>query len=80
MNITKDEAAILCQALHIAKWDIVSNCYADENFIKDLRQNLNLLEKKLSDKSEDKRRSGRTSLNDFSDILTRFNKKHSNKK
>lgn len=68
MKITKDEAAILYQCIYIAKYEInyPNNCKIFESFL--------ILEKKLDSYSNDKRRTGRTSQNSFTDILKRYAK------
>lgn len=73
MHISKDEARILAAALSSAKYEIgdkVSRGTPElrkQAFVK-----LEELEKKLDNFSEDKRRLGRTSRNEFSDLLKRF--------
>lgn len=73
MKITKDEAAILCQALYEQKYELneMVNDYAKNLGISSM-DSFTDLEKRLSDFSNDKRRTGRTSQNSFTDILKRF--------
>lgn len=73
MNLTKDEAAILYEALNEQKYDINERVrdFAEKKGISSMTA-FEKLEKKLSDFSDDKRRTGRTSQNDFTDILKRF--------
>lgn len=68
MNITKDEARILAQCVEIAKFEF--NQLPPGGFDK-----LTGLEKKLENFGKDKRREGRTSLDNFSDVMKRFTKK-----
>lgn len=70
MNINKDEAAIISAAISDFKFQIV-----EKNNISGLFDNLVRLEKKLEYYSKDSRRFGRTSQNDWIDILKRFSKK-----
>jgi hypothetical protein len=70
MNINKDEAAIISEAIREFKFQIV-----EKNNISGLFDNLVRLENKIRYYSKDSRRFGRTSQNDWSDILTRFSKK-----
>lgn len=69
-NITKDEARILAAILADGKY-ILANEYRHLN----LMYRLNNLENKLSAQSKDKRRTGRKSMNDFTDCLKRFRNK-----
>ena len=73
MKLTKDEAAILCQALYEQKYELNERIvdYAKSLGISSFSK-FEDLEKKLSDFSRDKRRTGRKSLNSFNDILKRF--------
>ena len=70
MKITKDEARILCIALEIAKFEIN---YPNGFNIFDKFKNL---ETRLYNYSKDNRRNGRTSQNDFSDVLKRYKPKN----
>lgn len=65
MNISKDEARILAAALEIAKFEF--NVGDKIVFAK-----LEMLEAKLDTFGKDKRRTGRTSLDSFADLLKRF--------
>jgi len=73
MNISKDEARILAAALSSAKYEIVDNVPAR---FPELRNQayakLEELENKLDNFSFDKRRVGRRTFNEFSDLLKRF--------
>lgn len=72
MNITKDEARILVSLLDDGKYDIVAEVrhdYKDKIF-----QALSGLQSRLKTFSIDKRRNGRRSLNDFTDLLERYSK------
>lgn len=73
MKLTKDEAAILCQALYEQKYELNERVvdYAKSLGISSMSA-FEDLEKRLSDFSNDKRRNGRKSLNTFNDILKRF--------
>lgn len=68
MKITKDEARILANALEIAKYefDYPLGYGIFDKFIN--------LENRLYNFGKDKRRTGRTSQNDFSDLLKRYKK------
>ena len=68
MNITKDEARILAAALEIAKYELkypIEPSYPVFN-------KLEMLEAKLNEFGKDKRRTGRTTQDSFSDLLKRF--------
>ena len=73
MRLTKDEAAILYQALYEQKYALNERI---AHFAKDKKIGsfaaFNDLENRLSTFSVDRRRMGRTSQNDFIDILKRF--------
>ena len=68
MKLTKDEARILAAAIGDFKYRIV------EETMRDLRcmDKLNELEDRLEEFGKDKRRTGRTSQNDWSDLIKRF--------
>jgi len=68
MKLKKDEARILAAAINDFKYRIV------EDTIRDLRvmDKLNILEEKLEKFGNDKRRKGRTSQNDWTDLIKRF--------
>ena len=70
MNINKDEAAILSAAISEFKFQL-----SEKKNISGLFDNLVKLENKLESYSKDSRRFGRTSQNDWSDVLKRFSKK-----
>ncbi len=67
MRITKDEARILAAAMEMAKYDL--NILALGVFDK-----LEQLEDRLNEFGKDKRRTGRTSMDDFHDCMKRFAK------
>jgi hypothetical protein len=73
MRITKDEAAVLCECLKEYKEELVSYVftYSEHPLI---INSLQELENRLYNYSKDKRRTGRTSQNSFSDILKRLHK------
>lgn len=73
MKLTKDEAAILYQALYEQKYDLNEKVvdYAVILGISSMAAFLDL-EKRLLNFSKDNRRVGRKSLNSFDDILKRF--------
>jgi hypothetical protein len=74
MKLTRDEARILGMALSDAKYELKNVSY-DEQVRKDIFNALEALEKKLNEHGKDLRRVGRTSQNDFSDTLKRYEKK-----
>jgi hypothetical protein len=65
MKFTKDEARILAEALEIAKYEWHN---LPEGGFKKLEE----LEESLNTFGDDKRRKGRTSQNDWSDLLKRY--------
>ena len=69
MIITKDEARILAEALIIAKYEFSypNNENIFDKFIH--------LENKLLDHAKDKRRTGRSSQDDWNDMLKRYKNK-----
>lgn len=69
MRLTKDEARILAQALDEYKFNVVN-----EFKMLDLFNKLHDLQYKLEMFGDDKRRHGRTTQDDFSDLLKRFSK------
>jgi len=73
MNLTKDEAAILYQALYEQKYELNERVvdFAKSKGISSMAA-FEKLEEKLNKWSDDKRRHGRTSINSFDDILKRF--------
>ena len=75
MKITKDEARLLSEALHESKYDLVSTLYKKEDKIEAITA-IEFLEKKLKHFGQDNRRTGRTSLNDYTDLLKRIINKH----
>jgi len=68
MRLTKDEARILAAAISEYKYEIV------EETMRDLRcmDKLNDLEERLEAYGKDRRRTGRSSQNDWSDLIKRF--------
>lgn len=68
MNLTKDEARILSAAIYDFKYKVI------EDTSRDLRlfDKLTDLEEKLRYFGVDRRRIGRTSQDDWSDLLKRF--------
>ncbi|HRN80184.1 MAG TPA: hypothetical protein PKY29_04300 [Ferruginibacter sp.] len=73
MKLTKDEAAVLCQALYEQKYELNERVidYAKQ-IGKSSMSAFEDLEKRLSEFSNDRRRNGRSSQNSFHDILKRF--------
>ena len=67
MKITKDEARILSSAINDYKFRLKSD---SDSF--DLFDALETLEIKLEKFGKDKRRTGRTSQDSFSDLLKRY--------
>ena len=68
MKLTKDEARILAYAISETKYDLSAKAYYSAR----LFEALEVLEKKLDYFGKDRRRIGRTSQDDFSDLLKRF--------
>jgi hypothetical protein len=70
MRITKDDARLLSAAMYDAKFDFVKDLRKEQaiNIITELK----CLENSLAENSFDKRRQGRKSQNDFSDVLKRY--------
>ena len=73
MNITKDEARILAAALEEAKYKLSKGYYDNERL--SIITSLENLEWKLRYNSEDHRRKGRTSRDDWHDMMRRFSRK-----
>jgi hypothetical protein len=67
MNITKDEARILSSALSNFKYDL-----KETQNIQNLFDKLTQLEEKLENYAKDKRRTGRTSQDSWTDLLKRI--------
>jgi hypothetical protein len=65
MNITKDEARILADAIRIYKLEKITLSFS-------VYDTLTTLEDKLHNYSNDNRRIGRKSQNDFNDCLFRL--------
>lgn len=76
MKLTKDEARILGEVLSDGKYDLVEVGVNDGVY-----EALTDLEERLMEAGKDRRRYGRTSMNDFSDCLKRLvqTHKHSHK-
>lgn len=73
MRITKDEARILAEAISEEKYNIVRNL--DPKLTIQVMNALQALEDKLTEYGQDARRNGRTSQNDFTDLLKRYSNK-----
>lgn len=71
MKLTKDEARILADALKMAKFEYTTLSFK-------IFDKLSNLENRLDDFGKDKRRTGRTSQDDFNDCLKRFATKPNN--
>ncbi len=71
MKLTRDEAGLLADALYVAKYEFFQG-YRD---IEGLHEAINDLEKRLREEGQDKRRTGRTSMDTSSDMLKRLVKK-----
>ncbi len=67
MKLTKDEARILSEVLSEGKYEMVKD-YNNFNFMEKLED----LQNKLYEFGKDRRRTGRTSQNDWYDLVTRF--------
>lgn len=65
MKLTKDEARILSEAMKIAKHELNTLSFKVFDKFTELENNLEVFGK-------DKRRTGRTSQDDFNDCLKRF--------
>jgi hypothetical protein len=68
MRLTKDEARILAAAIADYKYKIAEDSPMNSN----LMDRLNDLELRLEKFGKDQRRTGRTSQNDWSDLIKRF--------
>lgn len=71
MKINKDEARILSSAMNDFIFEIMNKYKIDGLF-----DSLTDLTKKLEDFGNDKRRTGRTSQNDYSDLIKRYANKN----
>lgn len=69
MKITKDEARILSVVLEEEKFNLIDK---HNSMRSELYYKLTELEEKLEKFGKDQRRTGRTSINDFTDCLKRF--------
>ena len=72
MKLTKDECGLLGAILDNGKYDFIQSSRKIPNGTLEV---LYKLELKLDEASRDKRREGRTSQNDFSDLIKRLIKK-----
>ena len=68
LNLSKDEARILAVAISEHKYEICNDAPRSLNLIDALTK----LEQKLNKFGKDNRRIGRTSQDDWSDLLKRF--------
>lgn len=68
MKLTKDEARILSEALQVAKFEWTSLHLGMFDALTELEQRLQLY-------GQDKRRTGKTSQDSWSDLLKRFCKR-----
>lgn len=71
MMITKDEAIILAEALSDFKYEC-SRYFPDKHEKSQAIEKLTTLQHYLERNGVDKRRQGRTSMNDFSDVIKRY--------
>jgi hypothetical protein len=71
MTLTRDEARILAKVMSEGKYNI-----ADEYTHLNVFPYLDRLHDKLRDAGDDKRRSGRNSMDSFEDLLKRFKNKN----
>jgi hypothetical protein len=71
MRLTKDEARILAEAMAEYKYKVVENPYYKELGVFD---KLFDLQYKLEMFGDDKRRNGRTTQDNFNDLILRFTK------
>lgn len=72
MRLTKDEARILAEAMEEYKHKVIDDY--SKNVYLPLFNKLVNLQNKLEMFGDDKRRHGRTSQDDFTDLLKRFSK------
>jgi hypothetical protein len=72
MKLTKDECSLLFSIVYECKFDFVQS---SSNTPKGTFEALQQIEVKLEVASRDKRREGRTSQNDFADVIKRLVKK-----
>jgi hypothetical protein len=71
MRLTKDEARILAEAMAEYKYKVVENPYYKELGV---FTKLHVLQQKLEMFGDDKRRVGRTSQDNFNDLIKRLTK------
>jgi hypothetical protein len=71
MKLTKDEASILAYAMEVAKYEMLTTSF-------NVYTSLEHLQNRLEEAGKDKRRRGRTTQNDWNDLLKRFIKKTKN--
>ena len=74
MKLTKDEARILASVLEDGMYDL-GKVMPSRSSAQQLISQLSVLHSRLESHGDDKRRKGRTSINDFSDLLERFSTK-----
>ena len=74
IQLTKDELRILAACLDHAKYDLNDQIkdFARRNGVSDPFQKFEDLQERLEGMAKDKRRQGRTSMNDWDDLLKRF--------
>ena len=72
MRVTKDEARILAEAMEDWKHKVIDD-YSKDDYLP-LFNKLIDLQNKLEMFGDDARRNGRTSQDDFTDLLKRFSK------
>lgn len=72
MRLTKDEARILAEAMEDFKHKVIDD-FPNDDYLPLFNRLINL-QNKLEEFGNDARRNGRTSQNDFSDLLKRFSK------
>lgn len=77
MKLTKDECRLLCAILDDGKYYFLDR---KRNIPNGTFEVLQKLELKLDEASRDKRREGRTSQNDFSDLIKRLIKNQEDEK
>lgn len=78
MNLSKDEARILANALEEAKYIILKDKYLSKEENIRVFTALERLEAKLYEFGKDSRRLGRTSQNSLTDTLKRYERKINN--
>lgn len=76
MKLTKDEARIIWVLTDHYSVDLLHDCPFDDKKRKEAHDAVDELKERLKDFSSDRRRFGRTSMNDFWDLLKRIMFKH----